>query len=75
MVAPISGGPSERVGIRSGDKIVNVDGEVIGTDLTNQKYLIYLWRKGTEVVVGVLRVGKKSLSTLKLNAVKYLSLY
>ena len=37
VVAPISGGPSERVGIRAGDKIVSVDGEVIaGGDLTKK---------------------------------------
>ena len=38
VVAPISGGPSQKVGIQAGDKIISVDGEVIaGTDLTNQK--------------------------------------
>ena len=37
VVAPISGGPSQRVGIQSGDKIVSVDGEVIaGTGLENE---------------------------------------
>ena len=63
VVAPISGGPSERVGIRSGDKIVNVDGEVIaGTDLTNQKVFDLLrGERGTEVTLGVLRVGEKEL--------------
>ena len=68
VVAPISGGPSERVGIRSGDKIVNVDGEVIaGTDLTNQKVFDLLrGERGTEVVVGVLRVGEKELINFKI---------
>ncbi len=68
VVAPISGGPSERVGIRAGDKIVSVDGEVIaGTDLTNQKVFDLLrGERGTEVVVGVLRVGEKKLIDFKI---------
>ena len=63
VVAPISGGPSERVGIRAGDKIVRVDGEVIaGTNLTNQKVFDLLrGERGTKVVVGILRVGEKEL--------------
>ncbi len=63
VVAPISGGPSERVGIRAGDKIVRVNGEVIaGTDLTNQKVFDLLrGERGTKVVVGILRVGEKEL--------------
>ena len=48
VVAPISGGPSQQVGIRAGDKIVKVDGEVIaGTDLSNQKVFDLL--RGKEV--------------------------
>jgi len=68
VVAPISGGPSERVGIRAGDKIVRVDGEVIaGTDLTNQKVFDLLrGERGTEVVVGILRVGEKELIDFKI---------
>tara|TARA_B100000900_G_C20573468_1_gene714326 strand:- start:17 stop:1591 length:1575 start_codon:yes stop_codon:yes gene_type:complete len=63
VVAPISGGPSERVGIRAGDKIVRVDGKVIaGTDLSNQKVFDLLrGERDTEVVVGILRAGKKEL--------------
>ena len=61
VVAPISGGPSERVGIRAGDKIVSVDGEVIaGTKLTNQKVFDLLrGEKGTKVTVGIFRVGEQ----------------
>ncbi len=63
VVAPISGGPSERVGIRAGDKIVRVDGEVIaGTDLTNQKVFDLLrGERGSKVVLGVFRGGEKEL--------------
>ncbi len=69
VVAPISGGPSERVGIRAGDKIVSVDGEVIaGTDLTNQKVFDLLrGERGTKVVVSILRVGEKKLIDFDIN--------
>ena len=37
VVSPISGGPSEKLGIMSGDRIVTVDGEVVaGTGVTNK---------------------------------------
>ena len=43
VVAPISGGPSEALGIRSGDKIVEVDGEsVAGIEITNRMVMDYL---------------------------------
>ena len=36
VVAPISGGPSEAVGLQAGDKIVKVDGETVaGKAITN----------------------------------------
>ena len=38
IIAPISGGPSEKVGIIDGDRIISVDGEKIaGVQLTNEK--------------------------------------
>lgn len=55
----IPGGPSERVGIRAGDKIIKVDGEVIsGTGLTIERVHKYLrGPKGTKVLVEVYRRG------------------
>ncbi|MBL6872656.1 MAG: S41 family peptidase [Flavobacteriales bacterium] len=63
VVAPISGGPSQRVGIQSGDKIVSVDGEVIaGTDLENEDvFKLLRGKSGTKVTVGVLRRGEDNL--------------
>ncbi len=63
VIAPISGGPSEKAGIRAGDKIIRVDDEVIaGTDLTNQKVFDLLrGERGTQVVVGILRAGEDEL--------------
>lgn len=58
--AVIPGGPSESVGIRSGDKIVAVDGETIaGTNLTIPRVHKYLrGAKGTRVTVDVARRGE-----------------
>ncbi|MBQ7773102.1 MAG: S41 family peptidase [Bacteroidales bacterium] len=55
----IPGGPSEKVGIRAGDKINKVDGELIsGTGLTIERVHEYLrGPKGTKVEVEVIRKG------------------
>ena len=55
----IPGGPSEKVGIRAGDKIVAVDGdEISGTGLTIERVHKYLrGPKGTKVLVSVVRRG------------------
>lgn len=61
VVSPLSGGPSEKLGIRTGDKIVAVDGEnVAGVDMTNRKVIGLLrGEKGSEVVVSILRKGER----------------
>ena len=59
VVAPLSGGPSEEVGLASGDKIIEVDGETVaGTGVDNRKVFELLrGKKGTEVEVGIKRRG------------------
>jgi len=59
VAAPIAGGPCERVGIRTGDRIIMVDGELItGIGLTTEKVHKYLrGPKGTKVTLGVVRKG------------------
>lgn len=59
----IPGGPSEKVGIRAGDKIIKVDDEVIsGTGLTIERVHGYLRGvKGTKVKVSVQRRGVPEL--------------
>lgn len=59
--ATVAGGPSEKVGLLSGDKIVAVDGEnVAGITLTNDKVYKYLrGPKGTEVELTVVRKYEK----------------
>lgn len=59
VAAPIAGGPCERVGIITGDRIVQVNGETIaGTGLTNERVHKYLrGPKGTKVQLGIVRKG------------------
>lgn len=63
VVSPISGGPSEELGIRSGDKIVKIEGKVVaGTGVTNQDVIESLrGEKGTEVTVHIKRRGSDEL--------------
>ena len=63
VVSPISGGPSEKLGIMSGDRICSVDGEnVAGVGIKNKGVGDRLrGKKGTEVVVGIKRRGEKKL--------------
>ena len=63
VVSPISGGPSERLGIRAGDRIVEVDGEnTAGIGITNRDVMKLLkGPKGTVVQVGIKREGEKEL--------------
>lgn len=55
----IKGGPSEKVGILAGDKIVSVDGEpYVGKVVTNEETLHRLkGEQGTKVKIGVVRHG------------------
>jgi len=59
VVAAIAGGPSERAGIRAGDRIVLVDDEpVAATGVTNEQVFKRLkGKKGTHVKIGILRPG------------------
>jgi carboxyl-terminal processing protease len=56
---PVSGGPCEKVGIRSGDKIVKINDEIItGIGITNEKVFKYLrGAKGTKVKLSISRRG------------------
>lgn len=61
VVTPLSGGPSEAVGLRSGDKIIKVNGkDVAGVGFTNMDVMDHLkGEKGTKVNITVLRKGVK----------------
>lgn len=57
VVEPIAGGPSEKLGIRAGDRIITIDGKnVAGVGIKNSDVFAKLrGRKGTKVVVGIKR--------------------
>ncbi len=59
IVAVISGGPSEGVGILAGDKIVEVDDSTfVGKRINNEKVMHTLrGEKGTQVTLGIKRSG------------------
>jgi carboxyl-terminal processing protease len=63
VVSPISGGPSEKLGIRSGDKIVEIEDTVVaGIGITNRDVIDKLrGDKGTKVRVKIFRRGVKEL--------------
>ena len=63
VVSPISGGPSEKLGVLSGDRIVEVDGEDFATvGLTNSKVIEKLrGEKGSEVNLKIYRRGETEL--------------
>lgn len=63
VISPISGGPSEKVGILAGDKIVTVDQEnIAGVGLTNEDVFSLLrGNKGTKVVLGIQRKGEAKI--------------
>ncbi|MCF8455607.1 MAG: S41 family peptidase [Bacteroidales bacterium] len=63
VIHPISGGPSDKLGIKSGDRIVTINDEnVAGNGITNNKVRSKLMgNKGTVVNVGIKRFGSKKL--------------
>ncbi len=63
VVDAIAGGPSERLGIRSGDRVVIIDGETVaGVGFKNSDVMKRLrGKKGTKVNVGIQRKGEETL--------------
>ena len=62
VISPISGGPSEKVGIKAGDRIIKINGEnVAGIGISNNGVRDrLLGEKGTKVDVTVKRPGAKN---------------
>jgi len=63
VVSPIAGGPSERLGIRAGDRIVQVEDEYVAGVGVSNKDVIRLLKgpKGSMVKVFIKRDGEKDL--------------
>jgi carboxyl-terminal processing protease len=63
IVHAVPGGPSEKLGITPGDKIIRIEGEiVVGKKISTQFVLDHLrGKKGTKVTVSIFRKGHKDL--------------
>lgn len=63
VVAPLTGGPSEKLGIQSGDQIIRVDGKTVaGTGITNRDVFDLLrGPRGSKVLVDIKRRNQKDL--------------
>ncbi len=63
VVSPTPGGPSEKLGIQPGDKIVKIEGEEATGSKINNNYVLKHLRgaKGTKVNISIKRRGKKNL--------------
>jgi carboxyl-terminal processing protease len=63
VISPVPGGPSEKLGILSGDKIVKIDGEEATGDKIDNEWVFDHLRgpKGSTVDVSIYRQGKKDL--------------
>ncbi|MGY6520335.1 MAG: S41 family peptidase [Mongoliitalea sp.] len=63
VVAPLTGGPSEKLGIQSGDQIITVDGKTVaGTGITNRDVFDLLrGPRGSTVNIEVKRKNQASL--------------
>jgi|TARA_R110002096_G_scaffold170129_2_gene342163 carboxyl-terminal processing protease len=57
VVSPLTGGPSEKIGLQSGDQIIKVDGETVaGTGVTNRDVFDLLrGPKGSQVEIAIKR--------------------
>ena len=68
VVRAIGGGPSEKLGIQSGDRIIQVNDEnITGSKISNQKVVKLLkGPKGTEVSIKVRRNGHDELIDFKI---------
>lgn len=63
VISPVPGGPSDKLGILAGDKIIKINHEdAFGKKATNQYVLDHLrGPRGTKVDVAILRRGRKEL--------------
>lgn len=68
VVAPLTGGPSEALGIQSGDQIITVDGKTVaGIGITNRDVFDYLrGPRGSKVKVDIKRKNTSDLITYEI---------
>ena len=59
VVAPLKGSPSEKAGVRKGDKILKIDGKVTVNLDADEAVKLIRGKAGTKVALTLLRDGKK----------------
>ncbi|MFM7193942.1 MAG: S41 family peptidase [Bacteroidota bacterium] len=76
VVTPLSGGPSEAVGLQPGDKIIRVeDRDIAGIGLTNSEvFKLLKGPRGTKVKLSILRRSRKSEYTIVRDKIPQFSL-
>lgn len=59
VINVIAGGPSEKAGIKAGDRIIKVDqNKIVGQGINNEKvFKLLRGKKGTKVDIGIIRPG------------------
>jgi carboxyl-terminal processing protease len=64
VISPVAGGPSEKVGIKSGDRIIKVNEKLIAGNGISNKEVMDLLRgeKGSQVKVDIQRNGSQKLT-------------
>jgi len=72
VISPVEGGPSEAVGILAGDRIVEVEGEVIaGIGIKNQDVIDHLrGERGTIVNVGIMHTRSDEVIPVEITRAK-----
>lgn len=68
VIAPVPGGPSDKLGIMAGDKIIKINDTVAWGDKVNNQYVMDRLRgeKGTPVDVSIYRQGRSELIEYKI---------
>ncbi|MCR4965816.1 MAG: S41 family peptidase [Bacteroidales bacterium] len=66
VINTVSGGPSEKAGIRAGDRMISVNGESIIGITSEKAYKLLRGKKGTKVKVGIMRPGFKEIYTYEI---------
>lgn len=65
VVTPITGGPAEKAGIISGDRVITVDNEnIAGNGITDEQvFKLLRGQKGSKVELGIKRIGIDNVET------------
>ncbi|MSU56040.1 MAG: S41 family peptidase [Candidatus Taylorbacteria bacterium] len=66
VIAPVKGTPAERAGIRPGDKILKINGEVSMNMRVDQAVKLIRGKRGTEVALTIFREGKSEPFEIKI---------